>query len=278
MTDQPNPDRPWRVGCVSFLNARPLIHGLDADPLIEVDQAVPSALLNKLLDGQVDVALCPTIDYQRAARSLRIVPAGAIGCDGPTLTVRLFSRVPFQRITAIHTDTDSHSSVALLRIIMLGQFGLRPTLYDLRPTELETALEQQAEALLLIGDKVVTAADRLGDYPHQLDLGEAWKALTGLPFVFAVWMALERAPLGDLPQRLATCRHANVQRIGRLVEQYAGPMGWPDDLATDYLSNKLRFEVGQQQVRAIKQFHERAAALGLVDAPPRDLVIEPTEP
>lgn len=276
MTDQPKPTRPWRVGCVSFLNARPLIHQLDARPDIQVMQAVPSALLDELVGGRVDVALCPVIDYQRAARPLRIVPAGAIGCDGPTLTVRLFSRVPIERITEVHTDTDSHSSVALLRILLHDRYELMPALHDLRPTELDAALAEQVQALLLIGDKVVTKADRLGDYPHQLDLGEAWKSLTGLPFVFAVWMALENSPLGDLSQRLVDCLRQNMARIEQLVAQYAGPMGWPNELAVDYLLDKLRFGVGERQIRAIRRFHERAAALGLIDAPARPLIVEPS--
>jgi chorismate dehydratase len=88
----------FRIASVSYLNARPLIHGLERDPRVQLLLDVPARLLDLLRDGRADVALLPVIDYQRLA-DLTIVPAGGIGSDGATLTVRIFSRVPVTRIT-----------------------------------------------------------------------------------------------------------------------------------------------------------------------------------
>src|SRR5437016_11007592 len=172
----------FRVAAVSYLNARPLIHGLDANPEIDLSLAVPSNLLDGLRAGESDVALLPVIDYQRL-EGLTIVPAGGIGSDGPTLTVRIFSRVPIERVRSLACDPDSHTSVALARILLARRHDLRPEFCDLS----RASDDDPQQARLLIGDKVVCEEPR--GFAHQLDLGSEWKALTGLPFVFAVWMA-----------------------------------------------------------------------------------------
>src|SRR5687767_15947212 len=106
-----------RIASVSFLNARPLIEGLDREPGVELTLDVPSKLLDGLRDRRYDVALLPVIDYQKLD-NLTIIPAGGIGSDGETLTVRVFSRVPIHQIQTLACDPDSHTSVALARIIL----------------------------------------------------------------------------------------------------------------------------------------------------------------
>jgi chorismate dehydratase len=116
-----------RIGCVSYLNARPLIDQLDDREDLHVHFDVPSRLLDDLLQRSVDIALCPVIDYLRHPDELEIVPVGGIGSNGPTLTVRLYSRVPIEQLSTIYADTDSHSSVVLLRVIMREMFNLTIT-------------------------------------------------------------------------------------------------------------------------------------------------------
>jgi len=106
-----------RLGVVSYLNARPLIAGLAEEPDIELIFEVPSRLPEMLAGGEVDVALVPVIDLMRRGSEWQIVSDACIGCDGETLTVRVFSRVPPERITKLHVDGDSHTSVALARVI-----------------------------------------------------------------------------------------------------------------------------------------------------------------
>src|SRR5687767_7383678 len=123
-----------RIGSVSYLNAKPLIHGLENQKDLSLILDVPSKLLPGLRDKRFDIALLPVIDYQRLD-NLKIVPSGGIGCDGPTLTVRIFSRVPIEKIQTLACDTDSHTSVALARIILAEEFGIRPRLIDLLKTD-----------------------------------------------------------------------------------------------------------------------------------------------
>jgi chorismate dehydratase len=216
---------------------------------------VPPRLIDALRDGSSDVALLPVIDYQKLD-NLKIIPVGGIGCDGPTLTVRIFSSVPISKIDALSCDADSHTSVALARIILAEQYGIRPPLRD-------------GPARLLIGDKVVCEEPKGMEY--QLDLGEAWKKLTGMPFVFAVWTARGGVDLGDLPQRLENARHRGMEHLDEIITRYALPRGWPPELARQYLSSHLHFEIGPPQLAAIARFHELAARHGLIPAPPRPI-------
>lgn len=115
--------RRWRLGVVSYLNAKPLIEGLDADPEIDLLFDVPARLPAMLDSGDVDAALVPVIDLLDPARNWRIISDACIGCDGETLTVRVFSRVPPQRVHRLYVDGDSHTSVALARVVWPGLFG-----------------------------------------------------------------------------------------------------------------------------------------------------------
>src|SRR5271155_606440 len=173
------PRQAVRIGSVSYLNARPLIHGLDEADDLRLTLDIPSRLLDGLRRRLFDIALLPVIDYQRLD-GLRLLTAGGIGSDGPTLTVRIFSQAPVERIIRLAVDADSHTSVALAKIVLAESLNLRPKFTDLRT-------DTDAEARLLIGDKVV--CEEPAGFAHQIDLGQAWKELTGLPFVFAVWTA-----------------------------------------------------------------------------------------
>jgi len=254
----------YRIGSVSYLNARPLLWGLELAPDIRLMLDVPSRLLSGMRENRFDIALLPVIDYQRM-KELRLVPSGGIGCDGPTLTVRIFSRKPIERIKTLSCDRDSHSSVALARIILAERYGARPQFVDL------TGESSQDDARLLIGDKVVTAEQ--GGFPYQFDLGQEWKTLTGLPFVFAAWMAPASTDLGDLPQRLNEARLQGVAHAREIVERDARAGGWPTELALQYLTVNLQYEIGPRQIEAIQLFYQLAAKHGAIEGPVRPLVV-----
>lgn len=254
----------FRVASVSFLNARPLIHGLDRDPRVRLKLDVPARLPDLLRDGRADVALLPVIDYQRL-EGLTILPAaGGIGSDGATLTVRIFSRVPIERVRSLACDPDSHTSVALARILLARRYDLRPEFCDLaRATD-----DDPHQARLLIGDKVV--CDEPPGFPHQLDLGAAWREQAGLPFVFAAWMARDDvAPdfSRDLPQLQSLLRDAKrrgLADIDRIIRDHAQPRGWPPDLARTYLTQHLTYDLGPRQLQGLTTFHRWAQEDGLI--------------
>jgi chorismate dehydratase len=248
--------QPLRLSAVSFFNTAPLVYGLNRDPNVSLRFAVPSALLDDLMTDQADVALLPVIDYQRA-NNLRLIRATGIGCDGATLTVRLFSRTPIEQTRTLAVDTDSHTSVALARVILKHRFGLTPEVVPL-----PHARDVQGETRLLIGDKVVTHEPH--DMPHQLDLGQAWKDLTGLPFVFACWTARDGVDVGDLPARLVHALDQGFAHLDDLIRDHAIPRGWPADVARRYLTQHLVFTLADRQFAAIERFHAMAHEIGVI--------------
>src|SRR5579862_3539175 len=160
------------LGSVSYLNSKPLIFGLEKYDDLKLHLDVPANLLEGLHSGIIDIALLPVIDYQRLP-NLLIVPSGGIGSDGETLTVRIFSPVSLEKITTLACDPDSHTSVALAQIVLKKKFNITPKLTNLTDNPAPNT------ARLLIGDKVVTKKPIC--LPHELDLGGAWKQITGLP-------------------------------------------------------------------------------------------------
>ncbi len=260
-----------RIGAVSYLNTLPLIEGLAKAEGAALTLTAPADLIGVLEDGTVDLALASTIDYLRCDKPLAVVPVGMIGCDGPTMTVRLFSKGPIDGVKVVHADVDSHTSVALLRVVLAERWGVAPAIeaFDADAHRAAQSSGGQAwpEALLLIGDKVVTDSPPAVHYRHQLDLGEAWHALTGLPFVYAAWMCLrERA--GDPSIGLAAAlldrqRRHNAMRLGWIAREAASRRGWPGDVAVRYVTELLRYDFDARAGEGLTRFFELCAKHGL---------------
>jgi chorismate dehydratase len=277
---------PIRIGCVQYLNTLPLIEGLRAWRDAQVVTAVPSRLIGMLVEGEVDVALASVIDAARAPSQteadrggVTLLPVGMIGCDGPTLTVRVFSRRPIESLEQISVDTDSHTSAVLLRVLMHRLHGRKIRVVDFDAGERggqrqETAGDRRGtrgggwpDAVLLIGDKVVTDAPPAAEYPHQMDLGEAWKKLTGLPFVYAAWMCRSGEETTEKVRAAAAmldrARRHNATRLDWIVASRAGEKHWPADLARTYVGEYLHYGVGEAEREGAAKFVRFAAELGL---------------
>ena len=259
-----------RLGVVSFVNTLPLIDGLDGLADVELHHTVPSLLLDKLLADEVDLALCSSIDFQRSPMPLVVVPCGLLGCSGTTLTVRLYSSRPLAEIDEVYCDTDSHTSIVLLQILLRELHGVTPRLveFDAREHVARNRPVDWPETMLLIGDKVVTDSPPAVRYPHQLDLGAAWMDHTGLPFVFALWLARRETDttlLAIAATILDHQRRHNRLRLDRIVRHRAEPRGWPADLAAGYLREKLDFELTRAHRDGLELFFDKAVEHGLVD-------------
>ena len=244
----------WRLGVVSYLNARPLICGLENEAAVRICFDVPSRLTQRLLNGDFDAALIPVIDLLRDGGRLRIVSDGCIACDGETLTVRVFSRVPPDQITQIHVDLESRTSVTLARLLWPAIYRRDVKFADLDPA----ARPQDYETVLLIGDKVVGA--ELDHFRYQVDLGGAWKTWTGLPFVFAVWAAPGGTERGALHRLLGEARDRGVKKAEQIAVEFGPAHGWPAMLAQQYLRRYLQFGLNDKHVEAMIRFFDLARA------------------
>lgn len=237
-----------RLGVVSFLNSRPLIEGLEDTPGIELTLDVPAALPGRLDRGEIDAALIPTLDVLASGGRYRVVSDACIGCDGETMTVRVFSQVPPDRIRTLWVDPDSHTSVALARILW-RELYVRDLV--LKPLESATQRLDELEAVLLIGDKVVDP--QRGSFAYEVDLGGAWRQHTGLPFVFAMWAHRggEAAQLADL---LSSARDRGVPKVAQIAESEGPRHGWPVELAHRYLTRCLKYKLDARAVAGVNLF------------------------
>ncbi len=266
-----------RLGVVSFLNARPLIEGLDQMPAVRCIPDVPAALPGRLDGGEVDVALIPVIDVLRGQGRYRVISDACIGCDGETMTVRVFSQVPPDRLRTLWVDPDSHTSVALARVLWRELFGRELELRAMeavshQPSAVShqlSALGEQAEAVLLIGDKVVSP--QRGRFAYEVDLGGAWRQHTGLPFVFAVWAEKVMAgaaggAAAGVSELLSRARDRGVARGAEIAASYGPAAGWPIELAQRYLTRCLKFDLDQRAVAGANRFAELCTGAGLAPA------------
>lgn len=258
-------DAPFEIGCVSYLNSKPLIEPLVHNSRVNVHFAVPAALLELIETRQVQAALLPIVDYQKSREPLLLVPAGAIGSDGPTYTVRIFSPVPPTEIHTLYADIESHTSVILAQVILRERFNVRPRALPF-PAGTATPSVKAGEAYLYIGDKVVNAAPPQEQFPHQLDLGEQWKMLTGLPFVFAMWMMRADGASAELAELLAAAQRTGANLTDALVERYAATTRWPKDLARQYFTHYLKYEVSPASRQGVARFFALAARHDLLPA------------
>lgn len=256
---------PVRIGHVRYLNTWPLIEGLDRLEGVSLRPGAPSELLGMLSRGDADVALIPTADLARSPRPLTILRAGMIGSEGPTLTVRLLSSTPIEQIGVVHADTESHTSVALCRLLLSTRFGIKP---EVVPFTVDG--QSWPDAVLMIGDKVITSRPPADRYAHALDLGEAWHDWTGLAFVFAVW-ACRADRENDLPIATAEAlldrqRRHNATRLPRIAAQRAGEHAWTTDQALTYFTRHLRYDLNRSAIEGLETFVHRAAEAGILPA------------
>jgi len=249
-----------RLGVVSFYNSRPLIHGLEADSQITLRFDVPSRLAARLHEKEVDAALVPVVDYARAGDAWQTVSDACIACDGPTLTVRVFARRPAEQLRRLHVDGDSHTSVVLARLLWERWFA-RPV--EIVPYDVPGGPDA-CEAVLLIGDKVVQAAPR--GFPYQIDLGQAWKDWTGLPFVFAVWAARASGDWAYLARRLSEARDRGTADPAGIAQRYGPALGWPVALAEAYVRRFMRYVLTPEARAGMERFVREAQAAGCVPA------------
>ena len=246
---------PVRIGVVSFFNARPLTYGLAENPLVELSTHVPAELGEALGECKVDAALIPSVDYQESDGEWLVLGGGAIASCGEVLTVRVFSREPLEQVGQLACDGDSHTSVVLARIVWRLRFGR-----ELDVVELNGVADSQG-GVLLIGDKVLK---ELGKWPYELDLGAAWTELTGLPFVYAFWAVRGDCDTRGIEGVLEQARREGVANVDDIVGRYAERHGFSCELGRRYLTENIRFELGEQERKGLVRFYELAHEFGLV--------------
>ncbi len=250
-----------RVGVVRYLNARPLWHGLGHRLSgVTLVEDVPSQLAELLRHGALDVALIPSIEYARHASLLEVIPGFAIASRGPVHSVRLYARTPFDRIERLALDEGSRTSQVLARVWLAAAHGVRPAAIESLPLDVPLA-ESSADALLVIGDRAMVESP--GPYHAAVDLGQAWTAWTGLPFVFALWVARRGLDLHELIGALEDCRDDGLAHAAAIAAEHGPRLGLDTTTAFNYLTRVISYQLGDAELAGLRRFLALAADLNL---------------
>jgi chorismate dehydratase len=274
-----------RVGRIPYINCYPVYGAVDrgivpmAGHLVD---GVPTALNAQMASGALDVSVVSAVEYARDWERYLLLPDLAISCDGPVQSVMLFSTRPAEDLGGcdVLVSKSSMTSVHLLELLFDHVWRSHPTFVpgnaeagDLRSAAADTL----PTARLVIGDAALMLRSGAIDAPYAYvyDLGDVWKQWTGLPFVFAVWVAQRTA---DTNQALAVhgalieSRNWGLQHLDVLARQANERTGVPLAACAEYLSG-LDYGLGYPHLGGLTEFYRRLTLAGKV--PPSRLAFLP---
>jgi chorismate dehydratase len=255
---------PVRLGAVGYLNARPLVYGLDRSPAFSLRFDVPSQCAALLHQGSIDAGLIPSIEYLHG--DYRIVPDLAIASRGPVVSVALYTRKPIGDVRSMAMDTSSRTSVALVRVLCARVFRITPALHVARPDL--AAMLTAADAALLIGDNALFQPVVGSRQPavEKIDLGEVWTDLTGLPFVYAMWAGRPGALQEEHVRLLQEARRAGIAHCEEIARAYCPDSRERETIAAGYLRDNIRYHFGPDEQAGLDLFYRYAVEAGVVES------------
>ena len=261
-----------RLGRIPWINAYPVYGAVDRGLVpvpAELVTGTASELNDLLAAGELDVSVVSAVEYARNAAAYHLLPDLAISCDGPVHSVALFSRRPVAELTdrTVLLSASSRTSVLLLQLLLRHQWEVDPRYATVRaePADLAALHGFPHDAVLVIGDAALMLAAR-HEYPVRVDLGAAWKAWTGLPFVFAVWAARRNTPrdgVHRIHERLLESRAWGLAHLDQLAGDASRATGVEHRVCRDYLAG-LDYALSYRHLAGLTDFFRRLAQDGLV--------------
>ena len=247
-----------RIGCVKYLNARPLIRGWPG----EVTLDHPAALCAQLARGDLDVALVSSFEFLRNP-IYRIVNDISISSVGPVYSVIVAHQGEVSEVDEIELDPAAETSVNLLRCL-LSESQLNPR-FTRTSASANASPARTRRARLLIGDQAIRFRQ---EHAHEFrfwDLGEQWARVVASPFVYALWLVRpEVIDAKIIADRLRALRQKNLANIDKLI---AEEKDFDREFCVGYYRENLRFDFGKEEKQGLTEFHKRCVKLRLL---PRD--------
>ncbi|CAN5456747.1 menaquinone biosynthesis protein [soil metagenome] len=238
-----------KVGAVSYLNTKPLLYGIrrsaELMEMIELVEDYPAKIARMLADGTIDVGLAPVAIIPRL-KEWHIVSDYCIGADGDVASVCLFSDVPLDKIERILLDYQSRTSVNLCKVLLKYYWKINPVIEEAGENYISEI--KGTTAGVVIGDRALIQRN-VSAYIY--DLAGSWEAMTGLPFVFATWIANKQLP----PDFIALFNEANklgLSHINEVITENPYPVY---DLKKYYTTN-ISYTLDEQKLKGMKQFLE----------------------
>ena len=238
-----------KISAVSYLNTIPFIHGLKQSELIKIIDLqldYPSICAEKLINGTVDLALVPVVVILKL-KEAHIISDYCIGANGAVDTVCLYSDVPVEEIESIALDYQSRTSVELLRVLLKEYWQLNPKFINA-----EVGFEENIKgnhAALVIGDRAFALNTK---HAYIYDLSAIWKEMTGLPFVFAAWVANTK-----LTQDFIIFFNKALEKGLSNIDKALALEGdsYPNcENPEDYLNNKISYTLDAEKQKGMKLF------------------------
>lgn len=238
-----------KISAVSYLNTMPFIYGLKKSKVIDdinLQLDYPAICAEKLISGEVDLALVPVVVIPNLKES-HIISDYCIGANGAVETVCLYSDVPINEIESISLDYQSKTSVALLNILLHEHWQLKPVLKNSK-----IGFEQDIRgrnAALVIGDR---AFDLNKKHQYIYDLSAIWKEITGLPFVFAVWVANKKLSQ-DFIAKFNRSLGMGLQNIDIALVKEGHNYPYCEN-PKDYLNNRISYMLDAKKLESMDLF------------------------
>ncbi|MBX3423116.1 MAG: menaquinone biosynthesis protein [Pirellulaceae bacterium] len=260
-----------RIGAVSYLNTKPLIYGLQQRlPSSQIVLDLPSRLADRLMAGELEVALIPSIEYFRRSEDLAIASDACIACCGAVRSVQLLFRCHPSEVRTLALDEGSRTSAVLAQVLLHRHVGVRP---QLQPLPIDADFQQSsADAVLVIGDRAMSIDAT--QFVQCWDLGQQWYQTTGLPFVFAMWVVGQQAPtdwdVTDTIRALCEARDAGLAHVAEIAAQQAPIYDLTIDDCLNYFTNQLHFTLRHAERSGLALFEKLADSLGLIGRPATD--------
>lgn len=205
-----------RVAAVSYLNTKPLLYGIRHHPVlasIELVEDYPAKIAQMLIDDKVDIGLIPVAATLKLPQ-WHVIGDYCIGSEGAVASVCIFSEVPIERVEQVMLDYQSRTSVNLAKILLREYWKKDVRFIDASGEDFRSQLSGTT-AGVVIGDRALQ--QRLSS-TYIYDLGEAWMKHTGLPFVFAAWIANKPLP-ESFEQRFNEANRQGLQHIDQVVSE-----------------------------------------------------------
>ena len=249
--------RGLRIGCVGYLNARPLIDGWPGPVYFDH----PAALCAQLAAGELDVALVSSFEYLRDPR-YTVVDGVAIASDGPVYSVIVASAEPLREVSTIELDPASLTSINLLRCLLAD----RAVTFVSRRGDADAPIAS-GSGRLLIGDQAIRFRRNHESTHHVADLGKAWRAQMSLPFVYALWLARRGIDATEIAADLRRIHDRNLQRLDELAETQRD---FSPEFARHYWTQHLKFGFADREKAGLIKFRSLCEEHGILprnDAP-----------
>ena len=278
-----------KISIVEFLNTAPLVWGFAEGPLAgkyDLSFTLPSQCAEALRRGEADIAIIPSIEYQRIENVVAL-PGMAIAAKGEVRSILVVAKRPIEMAKRIALDTSSRSSAALVRLLAKEYWRVDPEYVNVAPDPSE--MLKQADAALVIGDPALRVALKMdalsgkapsgeqccqGD-PDDMpvpgfetifvyDIAHQWREMTGKPCVLAIWAGRREAITPEVVSDFLASKEYGLKRVREIAEAASIKLDLPPRALERYLIENIHFDLEGEYLEGLKLYFEKAAAAGLI--------------